>query len=145
MPSAAIWRTYGQEHGAPGTQQFVADLAAGRTTAHDEHGAVRQVVRAPIARRIGLQHGRGNAFGQLRDARPLERPGRNDNLTGVDRPVRHGQHESPVVRTQPGDLGVLSHRRARARRVVLDGAQDLAPVREAVRVVVGIRVARQFE
>jgi hypothetical protein len=99
----------------------------------------------PLAAGSGLQHGRRNALVQLGDARPLERPGRDDNVTGVDRPIGHGQHESPIVRMQRGDLGVLSHRCTRARSVVLDDAQDLAPVREAVRIVAGVRVARQFE
>jgi hypothetical protein len=135
----------GQEHGAPSTQQFVADLAARCPAAHDKHGTVRQVLRAPIARRVGLQHGRRNTLGQLRDARPLERPGRDDDVTGVDSRARHGQREPAVICSQPGDLCVLAHRRTRGRRVVLDDAQDLAPVREAVGVFAGVRVARQFE
>jgi hypothetical protein len=134
----------GQEHGAPSTQQFVADLAARCPATHDKHGTVRQVPRVPVARRVDLQHRRPN-LGQLRDARPLEWPGRDDDATGVDRRVRYGQRESPVICSQLADLCVLAHRRTCARRVVLDDAQDLAPVREAVGVFAGVRVARQFE
>jgi hypothetical protein len=40
---------------------------------------------------------------------------------------------------------VLSHRRPAARRVVLDDAQDLAVVREAVGIVAPVGVAGQLD
>ena len=51
--------------------QFLANLATGRPATDDEHGAVRQVLRTPIARRIELHDGRRNALRKLRDARLL--------------------------------------------------------------------------
>ena len=82
------WRS--KEDRSPRTHQLVADLAAGCPATDHEHGAVRQVLRSAVARRIGLQHRRRNALGELRDARPLERPSGDDDVTGVDRPVRDG-------------------------------------------------------
>jgi len=60
---------------------------------------------------------------------------------GMDRPVRNRQHKSAIIRTQLGDLGVLPDRGTRARGVVLYDDQDLAPVREAARVVAGVHKA----
>ncbi len=61
-----------------------------------EHGAVRQILRTPVASPIGLHHGGRDAFGQLRDAQPLERAGSDDDVAGVDRPVGDRQRESAV-------------------------------------------------
>jgi hypothetical protein len=134
-----------KEDGASRPQQFVCDLAAGRACANDQHSAVGEVVRVPVARRIGLQQNPGQALRQARDARPLEGAGRDDDAMGVNRPARHGQDESPIVGQQRGDLGPCPHWNTLVRRVVLDDAQDVAPVSEVIRLVAGIRVPRQFE
>jgi len=107
----------GQEHGTSCAQQFITDLAARRPAAHDKHGAVRQILGAAVARRVGLQHGRRNALGQVGNPWLLEGASRDDDATGVDRPARYGEHEPMVVSTQLGGLSVLPNRRLVARRL----------------------------
>ena len=128
-----------------GPQQLIADLATGGPTADHEHGPLRQIVRTPVPGRVGLQHRTRDPVRHRRNPWPLERAGGNDDLTGVDRPAGHGEHESTVIPMELDDLCVLPNQCPRGFRVLLDDAQDLGPVGEAVGLVARVRVSRQLE
>jgi glycosyltransferase involved in cell wall biosynthesis len=76
----------GQEDGAAGGEQFIGDLNAGCASANDQHRTIGQVFWPSVSSRIGLDDRRRDISAEMRDARPLKRPGRHDDAARANRP-----------------------------------------------------------
>ena len=106
-----------------------------------------QLLRAPVAGRVGLQHPWPHVLRHRRNERALERAGRQHHPAGADRAAGHRNHEpaARAVPVQAGDLGVPAYRRAGARRVILDDPDDLAVMGEAAGICAPIAPAGKLQ
>src|SRR5206468_3725554 len=125
---------------------FIDYLATGGARAHYEDRAGWERTGIAVLARVELNDIGGKAGRKLRDLRSLMRAGGDDY---VSRPQFTVVREDCIVtglrvRPQRQHVDSRSEWRFDPRAIVLDEAQDVVLVREAVRVVPRISVARQF-
>ena len=78
-------------------RELARDLVARVPAADDQHRPLRDVGWRAVVGAMDLKHVRGEVVGELGKSRPLERPGGDDDLVGLDRPVVEHELERVAV------------------------------------------------
>src|SRR5712692_6104621 len=127
--------------------QFIGYLAAGAARAHHEGRAGWERTGIAVLACVELNDTGGKAGRELRDLWSLIRAGGNHYVSRLQFPVVREDHVALGLRVRPEREHVDSGSEGRPdpRAVVLDEAQDVILVREPVRVVPSIGVARQLD
>src|SRR6266852_6165683 len=127
--------------------QFIGYLAAGAARARHEDRAGRQRGGIAVLARVEVNDIGGKAGRELRDLWSLIRAGGNHDVSRLQFTVIGENHVAAGLRVRPEREHVDSGSEGRLdpRAVVLDEAQDVILVREPVRVVPSIGVARQLD
>src|SRR5216683_5490169 len=127
--------------------QFIGYLAAGGARAHHEDRAGRQRSGIAVLACVELNDIGGKAGRELRDLWSLIRAGGDHYVSRLQFTVVREDHVAVGLRVRPEGEHVDSGSEGRLdpRAVVLDEAQDVILVREPVRVVPSIGVARQLD
>src|SRR6266446_3482333 len=130
-----------------GFDQFIGYLAAGAARAHHEDRAGRQRSGIAVLACVELKEVDGKAARELRDPWSLIRAGGDHYVSRLQFTVVREDHVAAGLRVGPKREHVDSGSEGRLdpRAVVLDEAQDVILVRESVRVVPSIGVARQLD
>ena len=137
--------THRQVHRPARGEQVLHDLAAGGAGAHDEHRAARKLGRIPVAARVHLDDPRRNRVADGRQDRLLVGPGGDDNVGGLDVPLRGLEVEAAVDRTNAVHAYTGSHGGIDELAVALDEGDHLVAGREAIRPVATILVPGEPE
>src|SRR5712691_475298 len=132
---------------ASGFDQFIGYLAAGAAGAHHEDRARREHTGIAVLACVELNDIGGKAGRELRDPWSLIRARSNHDVSRPQFTVIGENHVAAGLRVRPEREHVDSGSEGRLdpRAVVLDEAQDVVLVREPVRVVPSIGVARQLD
>src|SRR6266496_1380053 len=127
--------------------QFIGYLAAGATRAHHEDRARQERSGIAVLACVELNDIGGKAGRELRNLWSLIRAGGNHYVSRLQFTVVREDHVAAGLRVRPEREHVDSGSEGRLdpRAVVLDEAQDVILVREPVRVVPSIGVARQLD
>src|SRR6266705_6465195 len=127
--------------------QFIGYLAAGAARAHHEDRARRERSGIAVLARVELNDIGGKAGRELRDPWSLIRAGGDHYVSRLQFTVVREDHVAAGLRVGPKREHVDSGSEGRLdpRAVVLDEAQDVVLVREPLRVVPSIGVARQLD
>src|SRR5258706_12232088 len=128
-PVAAHREGYGAARG----EQILHDLAAGGAGAADEHRARGELRRVAVPARVHLEDARRKRVTERRHDRLLVGTGGDDDVGGLDRPLRGLEPESAGLRADAVHAHAGSHRRGDELLIPLDEGDDLAARGEAVR------------
>jgi hypothetical protein len=114
--------------------ELPGDLKAGVAAAHHQHLPAGHVSRPAVVGAVELRHVAGELLRDGRDARDLERSGRDHDLVAVQRPVGQLDAVAAVVWVKAGDAAGDLDGQREVTRVAGEVADNLV----ARRVVVGL-------
>ena len=115
-------------------RKLLGDLEARVSAPDHEHGSFGHVARPSVTSAVGLPHARVEVLGELGHERCLERPGRDHNLVGGDRPAADLEDEAPALVGEPAHLAVELDRKLEGLRIAFEVGDHLVARRIAIRV-----------
>ena len=145
IKARAAWRfAYGEHHLAAGQMQVLGNLRTGLPRAHHQYRPFWQRLRIAILRRLQLHDLRWQSLCHAWHDRRVVSARCHHHVVSREITLRGGHRIGTVLLAlHAADLGVLEQRRIDHRNEPIEVSDDLVLFHEAVRIVAGIRVARQ--